>query len=85
MGLGGTAKKLQKVVDIADKLYAKIGELREQIEAMRETIETTNQRVETMEGELERQRKLLEAIAEKEGIDLAEYESGETAEPSADN
>ncbi len=77
MGLGGTAKKLQRVVDIADELYAKIGDLREEIVAVRNSIDETKERMSAVETELEEQRELLERIADAEGVDT-------TLESSAD-
>lgn len=86
MGFGSTAKKLQSVVDMADELYSKLGELREQMSAMRETIETTNDRVEAIETELEDHRAILEAIAEAEGVDVSAdvLEDEETTTEKAD-
>ncbi|ODR82800.1 hypothetical protein BG842_17460 [Haladaptatus sp. W1] len=81
MGLGSTAKKIQKVADTAEKLYAKLNEMREQLVDMRETLETTNERVERLEAENEHQKALIEALAREEGIDvdevLSEVESAE--------
>lgn len=71
MGLGSTAKKLQKVVDIADELYAKLNDLKSDLTAMRDRVEETNDRVADLEAQVEHQQALLEAIAEKEGVDLA--------------
>jgi len=31
MGLGGTAKKLQKVTDMAEDVYARLNDLRDQV------------------------------------------------------
>lgn len=87
MGLGSTAKKLQTVVEMADELYAKLGELREQIAEMRSAIETTNDRVEHMEAELADQRALLEAMAEHQGVEIpddAAASADETSEDEAD-
>lgn len=70
MGFGSTAKKLQSVVDMADDLYQKLNEVREQMAAIRETIDTTNDRVGAIETELEQQREILEALAEAEDIEL---------------
>ncbi|WP_227373654.1 DUF5798 family protein [Haladaptatus halobius] len=70
MGLGSTAKKIQKVADTAEKLYAKLNELREQVIAIRDTLETTNERVERLETESAKQRALVEALAEERGIDV---------------
>ncbi|MFB6113940.1 MAG: DUF5798 family protein [Halodesulfurarchaeum sp.] len=77
MGLGGTAKKLQKVIDTADELYAKIGDLREELEGIRSRIESTNDKVGTLEDELEEQRIILERVAEANDVDI-EINSGET-------
>lgn len=75
MGLGSTAKKLQKVVDIADELYAKLNDLKSDLTAMRDRVEETNDRVAALEAQVEHQQALLEAIAEKEGVDLADLEA----------
>ena len=69
MGFGSTAKKIQKLADTAEKLYSKLNELREQVTEMREKLDATSERVETLERENARQRALLEAIAEEQGID----------------
>lgn len=69
MGFGGTAKKIQKLADTAEKLYSKLNDLREQVAEMREQLDTTSERVETLERESAEQRALLEAIAEEQGID----------------
>ena len=79
MGFGSTAKKLQQVVDVADDLYAKINDLKEDLAGIRDTIENTDTRVDAIESELASQRELLEAIAEAEGIEVEE-----TMEPGAD-
>jgi uncharacterized coiled-coil DUF342 family protein len=72
MGLGGATKKLQKVADMGDELYSKINELREQIIEMRETVQDTNQRVDALENKLDQQGAILEALAEKEGLNVDE-------------
>ena len=53
MGLGNTAKKLQRVVDMAETLYQKIDELRSQVNEVREHVEATSQRVERIERDLD--------------------------------
>ena len=73
MGLGSTAKKLQQVVDLADDLYAKINDLKADMTAMRQTIDDTEAGVDRIEDRLDEQERLLEAIAEAEGV------GGETA------
>lgn len=93
MGLGNTAKKLQKVAEMAETLYRKIDELRTQVNTVREDVERTSQRVEHIERELDAQRAVLNAIAREQGVDvdalvaeaaIEEAESeGETANESA--
>ncbi|QLG27169.1 hypothetical protein HUG10_06275 [Halorarum halophilum] len=69
MGFGSTAKKIQTVADTAEQLYAKVNEVRQQVEEMRETVTNTEERVERLEGELAEQRALVAALAEEQGID----------------
>lgn len=71
MGIGGTAKKLQKVAEMAEDVYVRLNELREQLAQMRETAQETRDRVDRLEKENAEQRALLEALAEREGIDVA--------------
>jgi septal ring factor EnvC (AmiA/AmiB activator) len=68
MGLGSTAKKIQKVADIAEDLYRKVNELKTQLEDLRSTVDETNTRVDGMEQELAEQRALIEALAEERGV-----------------
>ncbi|WP_380678140.1 DUF5798 family protein [Salinigranum sp. GCM10025319] len=70
MGIGGTAKKLQKVAEMGEELYKRINDLREQVNEMRETVTATHDRVEVLESEVAEQRAILEALARTEGIDL---------------
>lgn len=88
MGLGGTAKKLKKVGDLAEKMYAQVGELRETVTELRDRLETTTERVERLEAESRRQRALVEAMAEQQGVAvdevLAEVEE-ELAEADAES
>jgi len=69
MGLGSTTKKLQKVADMADDLYTKLNEQREQLQELRSTVEETSDRVEDIDRKQTEQRALLEAIAEEQGLD----------------
>lgn len=69
MGLGSTAKKIQKVADVADDLYTKVNELKTQLQDLRQTVEETNERVDSVDRELAEQRVLIEAIAEQQGIE----------------
>ena len=70
MGLGGTAKKLQKMIDTAEQTYHRLNEMREQMNALRETVEATGDRVERLEAEQRDQRALLEALADEQGVDV---------------
>lgn len=70
MGLGGTAKKVQKLADRADDLYQRVQRLHEQLSETRETVDDTNERVATLEVELAEQRALVTALAEAQGIDV---------------
>jgi uncharacterized coiled-coil DUF342 family protein len=70
MGLGSTAKKIQKVADVADELYSKVNELKSQLQELRGTVEETNDRVEDLDRELAEQRAILTALADQQGIDV---------------
>jgi len=70
MGLGSTAKKLQQVVDMAEDVYTRLNQLKEQIAEMRETVTETRDRVDDLDYELAEQRAILDALAEREGIDV---------------
>lgn len=89
MGLGSTAKKLQKVADIADELYTKVNEQKQQLQALRDTVEETNDHVSDIDDELAQQRALLEALADQQGLDTdailteAVIEDAETTAPAS--
>ncbi|WP_332898555.1 DUF5798 family protein [Haladaptatus sp. CMSO5] len=85
MGLGGTAKKLQKVADTAEELYKRLNELRDQILALRQQVESTGAKVESIEADLTEQRVLLEALAEKEGLDVETLLAEAEAEATTDD
>lgn len=70
MGLGGTAKKLQKVTNAAEDLYAKMNEVVGQLKEVREEVEQTSEQVDRIEYQQARQRALIYAIAEADGIDV---------------
>lgn len=72
MGLGGTAKKLQKVIDAAEQLYAKMNEVTGELRQLQSEVETTSEQVDRIEGDLARQRALVEAMADQQGIDVDE-------------
>lgn len=86
MGLGSTAKKLQKVADMAEDLVGRLNELRDRVIRMEETVDETSNEVASLERELAEQRAILEALAEGEGVDVedvvADLETAETKESS---
>ncbi len=70
MGLGGTAKKLQTVMDSAEKLYAKMNEIIGELKALQREVEDTSEQVDHLERDLAEQRALVEALATQQGIDV---------------
>jgi archaellum component FlaC len=70
MGLGSTAKKLQQIADMAEDVYARLNQLREQVAETRKTVDETKDRVDELDRELAEQRALVEALAEAQGIDV---------------
>lgn len=83
VGLGDTKKKIQKMIDAAEDLYAKMNELRAQIEELRETVDTTSQQVDSIEHDVEEQRVLLEALADEQGLDVDEVLADAAIEEAA--
>lgn len=55
---------------MAEDVYAKLNDLREQVVATKETVEETSARMDRLEAEAAEQRALIEAMAERQGIDL---------------
>lgn len=87
MGLGGTAKKLQKVMDAAEQLYSKMNEVITELKEVQSEVETTSEQVDRIERDLAEQRALLEAVAEQQGVDVGAVvdsvelpDSGETGD-----
>lgn len=72
MGLGGTAKKLQKVMDAAEQLYSKMNEIIGELKDLQGEVENTSEQVDRIERDLAQQRAVLEAIADQQGIDVAQ-------------
>lgn len=72
MGFGSTAKKLQRVADMAEDLVGRLNELRERVIRVEETVDETNNRVSDVERTQAEQRALLEAIAEQQNIPVDE-------------
>ncbi len=70
MGLGSTAKTLQRVADMGEELYSRLNEVRAQLKQLRETVGETNENVASLESEVAEQRAIIEALAENQGIDV---------------
>lgn len=70
MGLGNTAKKLQRVADMAETLYQKVDELRSQVNDVKAHVESTSRKVDRIERDLDDQRAVLEALAREQDIDV---------------
>ncbi|MFB6167366.1 MAG: DUF5798 family protein [Haloferacaceae archaeon] len=90
MGFGSTAKKLQKVTEMAEKVYGKLKELRTEVDATRETVEETAERTARLEAELAEQRALVDRLLEANGVDpesvdLADAEPPVGGETAADD
>ncbi|ERH13651.1 MAG: hypothetical protein J07HB67_02694 [halophilic archaeon J07HB67] len=69
MGLGSTAKKLQKVADIAEQLFKRINAMRSEIQDLQGAVEGAESDAAELRRELAETRALVEAVAESEGID----------------
>jgi len=70
MDIAGTKKKIQRATKIAEETYKKMNELLERIQKLQEDLADTTHQVDHIEYELAEQRILLEALAEKQGIDV---------------
>jgi len=70
MGLGGTAKKLQKVTNAAEELYTKMNEVIGRLQALETAVERTSEQVDRIEYDVAQQRAVVEAIAEAQGVDV---------------
>ena len=69
MGLGSTAKKLQKVADIAEQLFKRINAMRSEIQDLQGAVESTETDAAELRRELAETRAIVEAVAEAEGVD----------------
>ena len=95
MGLGSTAKKVQKLAETAEQLYAQLKDLRERVTNLEESVDATTDRVAELENDSEKQLVLLKEIAREHDIDVeqvlaeaaideAEAEGDEDAEADAE-
>lgn len=70
MGLGGTAKKLQKVTNAAEELYTKMNEVIGRLQALETEVERTSEQVDRIEYDVAEQRAVIDAMAEAQGVDV---------------
>ncbi|MEZ3114538.1 DUF5798 family protein [Halobaculum sp. MBLA0147] len=69
MGLGSTAKKLQKVADIAEKLFKRINQMRKEIQQLQGAVDSAETDTAELRRELAETRAIVEALADEEGVD----------------
>lgn len=85
MGLGSTAKKLQRLGDVAEELYKRVAKLREEIDELRSTVEGTETDAAQLRRELGEQRAIIERLAAQQGIDTEQaIADAELPEPAGD-
>ncbi|MFB6184376.1 MAG: DUF5798 family protein [Haloarculaceae archaeon] len=89
MGFGDTAKKIQRLGDVAEQTYEKMNRVVADVQRLREDFESTSERVQRMERDLAEQRAIVEALAERDGVDvesvLAEASVPDANEDGGDN
>lgn len=69
MGLGSTAKKLQRLSDLAEDLIGRLNDLKDRVTRMEETVDGAESRLQDIDKELTEQRAIIEAVAEAQDID----------------
>jgi uncharacterized coiled-coil DUF342 family protein len=70
MDITGTKNKIQRAIKVAEETYKKINEVIEKIEELQRDLKTTSNQVDHIEVELAEQRALIEALAEKQDLDV---------------
>lgn len=70
MVLGNATQKIQTLVELAEELYEKVMEIRQQLVTLKETAGDTNEGVMRLERQVTEQRALIEALADEQGIDV---------------
>lgn len=68
--LGNAGQKISRMVELAETLYEKVVQLREEVQALRETAQETRDRIAGLEREVADQRAVLEAVAEAHDLDV---------------
>lgn len=70
---------------MAEEVYRRLNELREQVQELRETVDDTHDRVEQLETVVEQQTAVIEALAEREGIDVERVHAEAAIEEAEDD
>lgn len=70
MGLGSTAKKVQRLSDLAEKLYEQVNEVLDRLSELHDRVEKAGEDVEAVRSEQREQRAILEALADEQGVDV---------------
>lgn len=70
MGLGSTAKNVQKLADLAEKLYKQVNEVLKRVASLQEDVEEATDDVQAVRREQREQRAILEALADEQGVDV---------------
>ena len=70
MDIAGTKKRIQRLIKVAEESYKRINNLRERMDKLQADLESTSSQVDHIGYELAEQRVLLEALAEREGVDV---------------
>lgn len=70
MGLGNTAKKVQRVSQLAEKLYDAVNEVLDRLSELHDRVEGAAADIEEVRQEQREQRAILEALADEQGVDV---------------
>jgi hypothetical protein len=70
MGLGSTAKNVQKLADLAEKLYKQVNEVLKRVGSLQDDVQEATDDVQAVRREQREQRAILEALADEQGVDV---------------
>jgi hypothetical protein len=86
MGLGSTAKNVQKLADLAEKLYKQVNEVLKRVGSLQDDVQEATDDVQAVRREQREQRAILEALADEQGVDVeATLEAADLDLPDADD
>lgn len=86
MVLGSATQKIQTIVELAEDLYEKVTELREELLETKDTVRNIDERVTAIERELDEQRVILEEVAADHDISTDDlFEDDEDALADTDS